>query len=125
MSIVRVPVRVHGTHGVVDGAARVQTLSDRERSRRGLRWLGILWAAALCSVLVPILHFVLVPSLLFAGPIVAYVLSRQSSLILGGAVRCPDCGGEFELVKTRERWPFQDVCSKCHAHVRVERVSAE
>ncbi len=54
-------------------------------------WAGC-WGAAVAAVFLPVLHFVLVPSLLLAGPLVALARWRERVTILAADGACPACG---------------------------------
>jgi hypothetical protein len=61
------------------------------RATRAARALGALWLAALVCVFIPLLHFVLVPSLLLAGPIVAFLRLREDVSLAAVRGACPRC----------------------------------
>jgi hypothetical protein len=121
-----VPIRVTGDSGKTNpGEVRVQYWSLRERRLRALQYLGIFWGLSLATVLIPLAHFVLVPSLFFAGPIVAWIVYQQESVILGGESTCPECGAFLPLARKPNQWPFSDLCAKCYRNVQVSQLSAE
>ncbi len=80
-------------HGREDSFARltVQRHDRAARSRRALKTLGITWGCAVIAVFLPVLHFVLVPLLLVAGPVLAYQKSRESVTLLTATGPCPAC----------------------------------
>jgi hypothetical protein len=117
-----IPVSVLGANGKkTSGEVQVHVWTATERLRRGLRWLGMIWGGAVVAVFIPGLHFVLVPSLLIAGPIVAFKMHGQVSSVTGGNAECPACGAKFALVGGVERWPLKDVCASCFHNVSIER----
>lgn len=121
-----VPVQVTGSSGkVAAGEVRVKYWSMKERQLRALRFLGIFWGLSLASVLIPLAHFVLVPSLFLAGPIVAWVIYQQESAILGGESTCPECGKFLPIARKPNRWPFSDLCTKCYHNVEVTQQNAQ
>lgn len=101
------------------GEVTIEAWDQKTRMRRSLRGWGITWGMAIVAVLIPGLHFVLVPSLLIAGPIVAWWLYQQKNMILGGSGTCPACKQPFEVMRTPLRWPINDVCAKCHDAVII------
>lgn len=117
------PVRLTTNSGKQSsGTVQIQIWSPQYRTRRALKTLGLFWGLSLVTVIIPLLHFVLVPGLFIAGPIVAWVIYRQERMILGGEGICPQCGKAFAIVRAQEHWPLRDVCSHCHEEVRVERL---
>lgn len=113
-------VSVVGSSGKsVSGKVIIKEWTEAEKLRRGLKALGVCWGAMLVAVLIPVLHFLLVPLFLISGPIVALWFYQQKSTILGGKSECPDCGKELNIIKTSEKWPLKDVCSACYAQVEI------
>jgi len=106
---------------VTKGEARLQVWDKRERMTRALKHLGMCWAAAVVSVLVPLLHIVLVPSFLIAGPIIAWLTSGKESVILGGKGACPECGASFAIARSENNWPISDLCTQCYKPVTIEK----
>lgn len=101
------------------GEAQAQYYAQKERTRRALKILGICWGIGLFCVIIPLAHFILVPSFLLAGPIAAFFTYLQTDMILGGSGTCPVCGKPFSVARTRIQWPVNDVCSACHNSVKI------
>lgn len=97
------------------GEARVERWDGAAKA-----WAA-LWGLAIASVLVPVAHFVLVPALLLAGPIAAFVRWRQRSGVLGGQGTCPACRAPMSIEGQADEWPFFQICEACRAAVRVEK----
>jgi len=77
---------------VVPATANVQQHGRPDRLRRAARaWAGC-WGAAIVAVFLPVLHFILVPSLLVGGPLYAMVMMREKVTVLGADGNCPACG---------------------------------
>ena len=69
----------------------------QERMIRALKMGGLCWGFALVSILIPLAHFVLVPSFLIAGPIVGMYFYRLESMVIGGSGNCPACQKPFQI----------------------------
>lgn len=118
-----IPVRITSPQGKqAAGEVEFQEWDEKTRMKRGLRFLGMAWGAAVVAVLIPGLHFILVPSFLIAGPIGAYIVHSQTSAIVGGHGKCPECQADLPIVKSPDRWPLKDLCSKCQTDLSIERV---
>lgn len=116
-------VRVKDANGrEAQGEVYIQVWDQKKRTARALKTLGLCWGLALITVVVPILHFILVPGFFVAGPAAAWIIYQQSSIVLGGATTCPKCKEAFKIERGREKWPLEDVCSKCYQAVFIERV---
>lgn len=104
------------------GEIWIQEYDSKSRSRRALKWLGICWAAAIGSVVIPLAHFVLVPGFFLAGPIIAMILYGKEKEIVGGSGICPSCGKSFIAARGSVKWPYSDVCGSCHRSVSIQPV---
>ena len=121
-----ISVRIKGLKGLVtEGTIQYRTWEDRERTLRALKGLGLAWGAAAVAVFIPLLHFVLVPVLLIAGPILAVTLVGQKEIILGGNGICPDCKLAFHIARMAATWPASDICNHCHSRLKIERHSSD
>ncbi len=102
-----------------EGIARIIIWSRHERMQRAIKTGAIFFGLAIGAAFIPLLHFVLVPAFLLATPIAAYLAYGQESVISGGNARCPDCGNEFELARTKPAFPLNDLCTHCRREVRI------
>jgi hypothetical protein len=118
----KIEVNLKARNGkTTDGNVTVTQWSQPERLNRALKFGGMTWGLALISILLPIVHFVLVPSFLIAGPIVAYFSYRQKSIVNEGSGTCPYCGSVVSIGKGPNRWPIEELCVKCQNNINVER----
>ena len=122
--MIDIPVRITLSDKSTSGVVSVCRWTDSQRKWRGIKTLLIVWGLALLTLFIPILHFILVPILLLAGPIAASVSYAQRSLVLGGEGLCPNCNAKFPIAKAREAWPLDDICTKCNRHVKIEPLNS-
>jgi hypothetical protein len=115
------PVKVQGDGKESSGEVFIESWSPRVRLIRALKFLGICWGAMVIAVFIPILHFILVPAFFVAGPIVAAIIYQQTSVVLGGFGICPYCGEEMSIVRSRDRWPLDDLCDHCRRTVAIQK----
>lgn len=115
-----ISVRLTKDAKTTTGEIRVQFWDHRERTIRALKLGGLCWAAAVLSVALPIAHFVLVPAFFLAGPIVAYLILKQESVVLGGQGTCPNCAATFTIARAPYRFPISDLCTGCRTNVSIE-----
>jgi hypothetical protein len=119
-------VVISGPSGkTTQGTVAHQVWDKKERMTRGLKALGFSWGLALAAVLIPLLHFILVPTLLLAGPVVFFWIVKQEQIILGGKGECPECRKEFEIVRSAVEWPLSDLCNHCQAPVKISLAMPE
>lgn len=91
-----------------------------QRVARTLAGLGMFWALALGSVFIPVAHFVLVPTFVVAGIVMAVRRAREDRRLLRVRGACPRCGAVQEL---RPGGRFVDGrsfdCPKCHGNLTL------
>lgn len=93
------PILIENDAGAIrHGELRVRKFSGRERWLRALGMLGALWGLAVVAVFIPIAHFVLVPGLLLAGPVLAVLRYRAGEVVEGACGECPTCGRAITVV---------------------------
>jgi hypothetical protein len=102
------------------GQVRIEEWTKPERTRRALKLGAACWGLALFSVILPLVHFVLVPLLLLAGPIVVIHILGVESVILEGEGACPHCRAPFTIARRSLAFPFHDHCTACGRGVTVE-----
>ena len=78
-------------------AVRVRALGPGRRAARALGVLAATWGLAALSVLIPVAHLILVPGLLLAGPLLAYLRFRASRVVTAVHGACPRCGVEQDF----------------------------
>jgi hypothetical protein len=100
---------------------RLRHFSARERALRALRALLVCWAMAVAFVLVPLLHFVLVPAMLVAGPLFALQRRKERVIVLDATGSCPACGGPVGgPLGTAPRPRMRLRCEGCGREVHLE-----
>ena len=98
------------------GEAAISTCSRREALARGAVAWGVLWLVMVPTVFIPVVHFISVPALLIAGPIVGrmiYKLYNHKRNIRVESAVCPNCEGKLDLPGAFENWPVNHVCMDC------------
>jgi hypothetical protein len=92
----------------------------QDRLRRAMLGLGACWGAAILAVFLPLLHFVLVPALVVAGPLVALSQLRQRVTVLDVDGPCPACGAPIrEKLMSDSRLPMALRCESCRRALSV------
>ncbi len=91
-----------------------------QRLARTLAGLGMFWGLALVGLFIPVAHFVLVPTFLAAGIIVAAKRAREDRrlILLRGA--CPRCGAEQEFRPGGRFVGERSLdCPRCHGNLTL------
>lgn len=103
------------------GIAFIQEWDKKGRIKRSFKILGICWGLSIISILIPIAHFILVPSFLIAGPILALRVYGTEAMLIGGTGKCPHCDHDFLIEKSQLNWPLQDLCTFCQSSIIIYR----
>ena len=93
-----------------------------DRLRNALKTFGLWIAMTFMGIFVPILHFVLVPTLLITSFVLAIEKSREEKRNQGGSGECPKCHQKFEIQKSKWMDRLVDVCDTCHDDLEIHVV---
>jgi hypothetical protein len=102
------------------GTLTIWAFDREQRIWRAMQGLGKWWGVALLSVLIPVAHFVLVPSFLLYGAWQFFQRLGAAELATEARGTCPDCGTEQTLeLAPRWRAPQPVTCKQCHRGLRL------
>jgi ribosomal protein S27AE len=97
-----------------------------QRVARTLAGLGMFWGLAVAAVFIPVAHFVLVPTFVVGGIVMAVKRAREDRRLLRVRGACPRCGAVREV---RPGGRFVDGrsfdCPKCHGNLTLATHSGE
>ena len=115
----------HRTNEAVSNEAvlEVAHLAPPERLFRAFIGLIVCWLVAGLCILVPVLHFFLVPMGALAGIGVFFYKIRQMELRSATKIDCPKCGSKITLKKAAFNWPMRDTCNACRTELTIEPVN--
>jgi hypothetical protein len=100
--------------------AVVMEQSVGQRFVRALSGLALFWGLALGGLFIPVAHFVLVPTFVTAGIIVAVKRAREDRRLLLVRATCPRCGGEQEFRPGGRFVSDRSFgCPRCHGNVTL------
>ena len=97
----------------VGATLQVEPLPAGSRLGRGVVRLVVCWVLAVAFVLVPLLHFVLVPGLFILGPVLAWLATRATVRVRSERIDCPKCGKETGIEAGTTGWPVSLRCCFC------------
>ena len=83
------------------------------RARRAALRLIACWALAGVSVLVPLMHFVLVPGFFIAGFVLAALAFRATVEVCSPKIACPKCAQVTPIEAGTTGWPVTIWCAAC------------
>jgi hypothetical protein len=92
-----------------------------QRLVRAVLALLACWGLAALAILIPILHFLLVPALFLAGPFFAYRRLHEEATVTHIRGACPACGKPIDH-GGREPWKalLRLDCEHCHRRIVLE-----
>jgi hypothetical protein len=97
-----------------------------QRFARTLAGLGMFWGLALASVFIPVAHFVLVPTFVVGGIVMAVKRAREDRRLLRVRGACPRCGAVQDLEPGGRFVDGRSFdCPKCHGNVTLATRPAE
>lgn len=99
----------------------VTRYDHRQRVVRAVTALAACWGMAAVAILIPVLHFLLVPALFLAGPFFAYRRLHELATVTRIRGTCPACGRPIDHTG-REPWKalLRLDCEHCHRRVVLE-----
>ncbi len=101
---------------------KVDSIAAGQRLGRGLVRLLICWALAVACILVPLLHFVLVPGFVLLGPVLAWKASAATVSVSSTEVTCPRCSTLTPVEPGTTGWPARLWCASCGTTFLARRV---
>lgn len=97
----------------VKASLELKHLGVGVRARRAIVRLLICWVLAGVSVLVPLMHFVLVPGFFIAGFVLATLAFRATVEVQSPKVPCPKCAQLTPIEAGSTGWPVTIWCAAC------------
>jgi hypothetical protein len=99
--------------------------SSGQRFARALAGLALFWGLALGGLFIPVAHFVLVPTFVAAGIIMAAKRAREHRRLLLVRGTCPRCGAEQEFTPGGRFVSGRSLgCPRCHGNLTLVAVAA-
>lgn len=109
-----------GREVLTDGFASY--FSSQESMVKAFKSLGICWGVGLLCVFVPVLHFVLTPSAILAGPVAALLVYNKTQKLpkkLSGTVICSHCKAQTAFLFEEAKPPLYEMCKSCRTGYEV------
>lgn len=107
----------------IEVALSVNKFSLLNRIRRSLKIFGILLLAAIVSVFIPVIHFLLVPAFVISAFVVAVIRFNQVSYVDLTGFNCPKCSqplNETEIYQNKKANFLKVYCYHCRSNMNLE-----
>jgi hypothetical protein len=103
-----------------EGAIEIHHYTGAQRVERALKILAIFWGIALPCILIPFLHFFLVPGFTIVGVVMAVRLYSVTESLSFGVSQCPACSKELHLPDMDRKAKMKVLCPDCRYQLRLE-----
>ena len=97
----------------------VVTWDKPERMQNALRTFGMWFAFTFAAVFIPLVHWVLVPTLLITSFVLAIDKLKETVRNEGGQGECPKCHQVFEVQASKWSDRLTDTCAHCHEDLEL------
>lgn len=98
----------------------VAHLDQGQRMKRAMKKSGMFVGGALVCLPIPVLHMVLVPTMLLLSVVMGVVTSKKKILVEWPEAKCPECGaaipGEEGAV---QEFPLRIYCVNCRNQLSI------
>jgi len=112
---------VYFQHPPTPALVRVRLHGPAARQRRAWQALGVCWALMIPALFIPLAHFILVPGLFLAGPILFSLRLRMPVTLLSTRGACPACGAEQTFTEHGRLLSPQPLrCASCRRQITLE-----
>jgi flagellar biosynthesis protein FlhB len=102
-----------------NGKSEVVVLDSSHRTMRALKKAGVFFGIAVVSVLVPMLHFVLVPGFLIVSGVVFAKTMSETKIATSIEAVCPNCKQTMGLHGIFKMSGTKETCPNCRQLLKV------
>lgn len=106
-----------------DSKIMIVGFSKTSRIMRAVKSLAVCWAISIFCILVPMLHFILVPAFFILGIFMFFHQMSIHCYLISGTIGCPSCRKDLNLRPAAFDWPKREICQYCRADLSVEKFS--
>lgn len=120
-SEIRISVQSRDNRELTHTEAKITKVEwdQTERTRNAIRVFGFLIAGTFVSIFIPILHFVLVPTLFIASFVLGMDKYGEKTRNEGGKGECPKCHREFTVQPSKWTERITNNCEHCHEDLEM------
>jgi hypothetical protein len=98
---------------------KVIEFTKEQRIDRAAKRLGLFWGIGILCILIPFLHFFLVPSFLIVGIYALVTTLEEHKFILSADGLCPSCKKNISFRKLKYKLGLKDVCPQCRQDLKI------
>jgi hypothetical protein len=97
----------------------IRNIPTYERIADGLKSVAIMWSIAVFCILIPVLHFVLVPLFFILGLVLGFSDWSTLKEIVSGEFNCPSCKKVNLLNQQSAKFPQNKRCEYCYITIEI------
>jgi hypothetical protein len=102
------------------GSGTIRHFSKSERVTASIKKAGACLIGAVLGAFIPVLHFVIVPTLLL-GALFSFIFTmKKKAQIMDASAKCPLCNQNLTVGKVPPEWPIATTCPGCSAELYVQ-----
>lgn len=120
-------IHVYGSTGDEqrgEGQVTIEHFRPDQILLNAFKKIGICWLAAVLSIFIPVLHFVLVPAFFILGIYLFRRSFKARARIIRGEISCPKCRHTIAIAAGALMWPVTEICQSCVNTVRIHPQSS-
>lgn len=102
-----------------EGSADLKELASPERTLRASKRAGIFTAIAVVCILIPMLHFVLVPAFLIVAGVAFVRTMAETSVVTKAEGVCPHCKQTAVFTGLIKTTGTKEICPNCRQLLRL------
>lgn len=110
-----------GDERVGIGRIWIEEFNSNQKLGNALKKISLFWLAALFCVLIPGLHFVLVPLFFIVGLVSFSKTLKINGKVIKGQTDCPFCKNQVKIHAGLLNWPLKEICQKCGRALRINK----
>ena len=103
------------------GRVSVCEFSANQKVVNAFKKLLLFWLAAAFCILIPALHFLLVPLFFVLGIIAFSKTIKLNGKVIKGQAECPYCKHPVKIHPTLLAWPLKEICQSCGRAIRITK----
>ena len=103
------------------GRVSIREFTANQKLLNAFKKLMLFWMAAIFCIVIPALHFILVPLFFILGIISFSKTIKLNGKVIKGQAECPYCKQSIQIHPALLAWPLKEICQSCGRAVRINK----
>ncbi len=116
------PIEVEFAGQRYQAEADIEYFNSKELTQKALKALGVCWGTAILTIPIPVIHLVIPPLAILAGPfaaILVYLKAKKLPRKIDGTTVCAHCKAETDFLFRNAAPPYYEQCTQCKTGYQV------